>query len=204
MKLCNTVYPPGWGGSVTDTGLQGTCGFQGAFDQSIGTPYWTRDVKTSTMRDVTKTVVCGDSGTDIEGQRTSAFAYPDQSRMNFIAYACGAAESGNCTSDTAGCGNAGVASQCSQLSVCYGGDGKFSTDVSYRKKFARHMGGSNLGFADGHAKWMDAEAILFGGQDMSHYGIHPQLLYGLQTCFNPTNKSRWEKAETDDPTAGLF
>jgi prepilin-type processing-associated H-X9-DG protein len=31
---------------------------------------------------------------------------------------------------------------------------------SYRKTFTRHMGGSNLGFADGHAKFFLADAIL--------------------------------------------
>ena len=29
-----------------------------------------------------------------------------------------------------------------------------------RKPFARHLGGNNLGFADGHAKWMAADAMI--------------------------------------------
>jgi prepilin-type processing-associated H-X9-DG protein len=29
-----------------------------------------------------------------------------------------------------------------------------------RKQFARHLGGTNLGFADGHASWFDSERLL--------------------------------------------
>jgi prepilin-type N-terminal cleavage/methylation domain-containing protein/prepilin-type processing-associated H-X9-DG protein len=37
---------------------------------------------------------------------------------------------------------------------------KFNNDPSFRKHYAPHMGGLNLGFADGHAKWWDAEAAV--------------------------------------------
>ncbi len=201
-RSCTQPYPPGWGGTVTDTVGQGECATgAGAFEQSVGTSSVLRDVNMSTLHDVSKTLVCGDSGISMESDRTAQFAYPDQSRFEFLLYACGGGGSGNCSTDS-GCGNPTVAAQCSPLSVCYGGDGRFTKDVSYRKSFARHMGGSNIGFADGHAKWMDAEAILFGGSDHSHYGMHPQLLYGVLTCFNPTDHSRWDKPVTNDPTAG--
>ena len=32
-------------------------------------------------------------------------------------------------------------------------------DPGYRAKYARHMGGANLGFADGHASWWAAQAL---------------------------------------------
>ncbi len=40
-------------------------------------------------------------------------------------------------------------------------------DVQARKTYgrARHMGGSNVGFADGHAKWFPAESILSQSTD---------------------------------------
>ena len=202
-RSCTQPYPSGWGGAITDTVKQAACAFgNGAFDQSIGTTILLRDVKPSQAHDLTKLVVCGDSGIGMESDRTSQFAYPDQSRFEFLLLACGGGGSGNCSSDPSSCGNAAVAATCSPLSLCFGGDGKFTKDVSYRKTFSRHMGGSNLGFADGHAAWMDAERILFGGSDHSHYAMHPQLLYGVLTCFNPTDKSRWEKPVTVDPTAG--
>jgi prepilin-type N-terminal cleavage/methylation domain-containing protein/prepilin-type processing-associated H-X9-DG protein len=37
---------------------------------------------------------------------------------------------------------------------------RFWYEPGFRKKYAPHMGGLNLGFADGHAKWWDAEAFL--------------------------------------------
>jgi len=203
-RSCTQPFPPGWGGDVTDTVTQGRCAIgPGAFDQSIGTTILLRDVKSSQVHDVTKLVVCGDSGISMESDRTSQFAYPDQSRFDFLLYACGGGGSGNCSSlGFPDCGNPDVAAQCSPLSVCFGGDGKFTKDVSYRKTFSRHMGGSNIGFADGHAAWMDAERILFGGSDHSHHAMHPQLLYGVLSCFNPTDQSRWNFPVPDDPTAG--
>jgi prepilin-type processing-associated H-X9-DG protein len=33
-------------------------------------------------------------------------------------------------------------------------------NVSLRKPYARHLGGVNLGFLDGHAAWMNSEALL--------------------------------------------
>jgi len=34
------------------------------------------------------------------------------------------------------------------------------TDPGYRAKYTRHLGGSNIGFADGHAAWWNAEAFV--------------------------------------------
>ena len=39
---------------------------------------------------------------------------------------------------------------------------QFVKDGNYRRTLARHMGGSNLGFMDGHAKWMPAESVVAG------------------------------------------
>jgi prepilin-type processing-associated H-X9-DG protein len=39
---------------------------------------------------------------------------------------------------------------------------KFWTDGTYRSKYARHLGGSNIGFLDGHAAWWAADAIIAG------------------------------------------
>ena len=34
------------------------------------------------------------------------------------------------------------------------------TDISYREQhYTRHLGGTNIGSADGHAKWIDSEAF---------------------------------------------
>ena len=37
-------------------------------------------------------------------------------------------------------------------------------DYSFRKRYAPHQGGTNVGFVDGHARWMEAsEAIKASG-----------------------------------------
>ena len=40
---------------------------------------------------------------------------------------------------------------------------------SIRSQYARHFGGSNLGFADGHAKWIASEAMLAPRSDCALY-----------------------------------
>jgi prepilin-type processing-associated H-X9-DG protein len=47
------------------------------------------------------------------------------------------------------------------------------------------MGGDNVGFADGHAKWLSAEAIMFGGEP-GDYIKDGDLLEGGRSCgFGP-------------------
>jgi prepilin-type N-terminal cleavage/methylation domain-containing protein/prepilin-type processing-associated H-X9-DG protein len=151
---CSTPFPAGWGGSVTDSIVQGgVCAGPntGGFDQSIGVTKNAKDLKTSQIEDAAKYIVCGDAGTEVNSlDRMSWYAYPDYCRIECAScYPGGRADWVNC-SDTQQCG-AGVAD--------------FQLDPTYRQKHAnpRHLGGSNLGFADGHASWFNAETILFGG-----------------------------------------
>jgi prepilin-type processing-associated H-X9-DG protein len=37
---------------------------------------------------------------------------------------------------------------------------QWETDSSFRSKYTRHLGGSNVGFADGHAAWFMADALV--------------------------------------------
>ena len=47
--------------------------------------------------------------------------------------------------------------------LCGAGDPEWGTDPSKRNKdLARHLGGVNLGFLDGHARWYHSEALLSG------------------------------------------
>jgi prepilin-type processing-associated H-X9-DG protein len=61
-------------------------------------------------------------------------------------------------------GGGGDWSNCPDTVNCSVGDASharlFGTDATYRKTYSRHLGGSNLGFADGHAKWYASESIL--------------------------------------------
>jgi len=40
------------------------------------------------------------------------------------------------------------------------GDGSFLLDPNLRKPYARHLGGVNLGHLDGHAAWINSEALI--------------------------------------------
>jgi prepilin-type N-terminal cleavage/methylation domain-containing protein/prepilin-type processing-associated H-X9-DG protein len=203
-RVCVESWPPGWGGATTDTTVQGQCAQgPGAFDQSVGTPCPIRARKMSEMRNVSATIVCLDAGVSMEAGRTSAYAYPDMSKYDQLLTGCGGGGNGGTWSQD-DCGNPTVASQCSPLALSAGGDGRWTKDVSYRKTFSRHMGGDNLGFADGHAKWYNAEQVLNGGVDHSRHGIHPQQLYGICDCFNPTAQPRSDFPVPNDPNGGLL
>jgi prepilin-type N-terminal cleavage/methylation domain-containing protein/prepilin-type processing-associated H-X9-DG protein len=205
---CET-FPPGWGGDVTDSNVQGRCsgdgGGVGAFRMSISNPCILRNLSTSALRDPSRMVVAGDAGYDIDqAMYTQSYAYPDyRLPQGMLQEDCGGHSArGHC--DDASCGDYATADACTPLSPCFGGDARIITDVSYRKQHARHLGGANLGFADGHAKWMDSEVVLRGGADHSRWGIHPQVFYGMCVCINLDNKPRDTRPAVDDPTWGHY
>lgn len=113
----------------------------------------------------------------VGADRTSWIAYPEVCRIDHVACSglwCGA-DWENC-SWAIDCG-------------AEKGDVRWATDPQFRKTHAgtRHLGGSNLGFADGHATWMPAEQILFGGENWSGYAANPDnpLLLGIGVCIVP-------------------
>jgi prepilin-type N-terminal cleavage/methylation domain-containing protein/prepilin-type processing-associated H-X9-DG protein len=183
LSICASPFPPGWGGSITDSAVQDACSDPsagGAFAQNIACPWTLDDMSTSQMQDPAKQVAVADAGVIIEQlDRTSWVAYPDTCRIDHDL--CNE----TCGGDWSNCS---WSQPCSPLAIDHGGDGKSASDVEIRKNLfrSRHLGGSNIGFCDGHAKWMSSEAILFGGENWSGYGVEPTQLYGLGVCFNPT------------------
>jgi prepilin-type N-terminal cleavage/methylation domain-containing protein/prepilin-type processing-associated H-X9-DG protein len=183
---CYLAFPPGWGGDVTDSIAQ-QVGYvipaqhPGAFQAQIGTSDILRDQSDSQLGDPSRCVVCAD-GTSY-GAR---FVSPGQILYQICHLACGA--------DWSACPSV---SACSYPQSDYT---RFVNDTTYRARFTRHMGGSNLGFADGHAQWMLADEVLanspyidrdgvahytddlgrplFGGLDASGLGIDAWLSMG--------------------------
>jgi prepilin-type N-terminal cleavage/methylation domain-containing protein/prepilin-type processing-associated H-X9-DG protein len=145
---CCFAWPPGWGGSVTDSiGQQKQSGGEtGAFDQSIATTA-NYDLKTSQIDDPAWFVVCGDGGAQVDVWMVSLIAFPERCFPD-----CGG-EPGCCAATCEDGESCGVA-EAAKL------NGTWWTDSTARKPFTRHMGGSNLGFGDGHAAWMAADAII--------------------------------------------
>jgi prepilin-type N-terminal cleavage/methylation domain-containing protein/prepilin-type processing-associated H-X9-DG protein len=160
------TFPPGWGGEITDSILQGQTGLgrssanngvTGAFVQTIGVVsqyYLGKSPNALGTGDSTKFVVTGDAGVRTQWMKVCDLAYPD---------ICKPEADHDCTADWA---------NCTESQVC-GLDAaaqfKFWTDPNYAKQYTRHMGGSNLGFLDGHAKWMPAQAIYADSQGGTYY-----------------------------------
>jgi prepilin-type N-terminal cleavage/methylation domain-containing protein/prepilin-type processing-associated H-X9-DG protein len=162
---CYPAFPTGWGGAVTDSFTQRTmanvCGFTsssagfGVFVQGISENRNLIGLNPSTINDPAWYTVFADGGTQIDYWQLLQVAFPDCCRI--AGCALWAAEGGcpqTCTADWVNCPhtrNCGLDWTLFQ---------RFFTDASYRKRFTRHLGGSNVGFADGHAKWFTAEAIV--------------------------------------------
>ena len=164
---CGYDFPPGWGGTVTDGILQQayactSAGYvaPGAFMQDyMVTPL--RETKTSQMDDPTKFLILGDGSVADTFTYGTDVAYPDICTLPCAGPWC---KAGN------GWGGGKVGADwvnCSGTQSCGAGSTLFVSDVQYRKDHAmpRHLGGENLGFADGHAIWANAEAILNGMPD---------------------------------------
>ncbi len=144
---CFYAFPTGWGGSVTDTIAQGKMsgidsGKEAGDAVEIGigcTEHEFPGVSTSQIGDPVNWLVCCDIGPfpNVHGPETTLY---DVCRAN-----CG-----------------GDWDNCPEVSVCsfpQSEYNKFLTDATYREKYTRHLGGSNYGFADGHASWFKADAF---------------------------------------------
>jgi len=179
--ICTGPYPPGWGGSVTDSWAQKLCGgggasvFSNSVQDSFKSNYTTvtsnRDLNTSRMSDSSKWVVLGENQSS-ERAHSYNFAY------DICDIACQGAD----------CGADWV--NCTQTQQCAPpqGETSFRTDSQVRQNNPlsrpRHMGGMNIGFADGHARWYHSEAILFGGT-AGEYHEAGNLFENLQNCRFP-------------------
>jgi prepilin-type N-terminal cleavage/methylation domain-containing protein/prepilin-type processing-associated H-X9-DG protein len=145
---CNIAWPTGWGGTVTDSLLQGADG-----SASTGAAEFTVNVNVSFMAnaglsvsqidDAARFVACGDTGGRNDRMDPALLAYPDICILACASPNCWQADWANCSS-TRSCG--------AQLDTKKNKEGL--------KQYTRHLGGSNIGFMDGHAKWMNSQAIL--------------------------------------------
>jgi prepilin-type processing-associated H-X9-DG protein len=122
----------------------------GAFEMTIGYATPLEDAKTSAISDPAWTVVCGDASDWGTSNTVDRILY-ELCRLTTCGggppdYCC-SADWENCP-DTRVCG------------LDYDMRQKWFSDPGFRAKYTRHLGGSNLGFADGHAKWWIAEALV--------------------------------------------
>jgi prepilin-type N-terminal cleavage/methylation domain-containing protein/prepilin-type processing-associated H-X9-DG protein len=163
------VMPPGWGGPVTDTWTQmrtagggiwdeawgGDGNANKAFVQSISTNgYANIEMKLVAVQDPVRHIVCADGGAWSEAMSVGHVAYPDLCN----------AECGNCSCSTwiEDCATS-VQGGCPDAWDCFVTWHTSTTmlrDKNLMKKGSRHLGGNNIGFADGHAAWWNSDRFL--------------------------------------------
>jgi len=148
------VFPPGWGGPITDTALQGRISTRGdtfgpgTFSQGYcvnavgeqGAGF--NEKKMSAVNDPVWFPVIADGGAQLSEMRVCTTVVPDLCNVGCAGEACWMADWENC--GTQDCG----------------AHPEIKTDPRQLSAAARHLGGVNVGFADGHAAWFSVGAFL--------------------------------------------
>lgn len=149
---CARSWPSGWGGTITDSLAQATyagphathpgeLGSDKAFVQGVGSAESNlADVKLAAIDDAVAQPVCADSGVENMSLTLQMMAYPDVCSLICI---------------YPGCCQAG-----GEYPPYPPDDGSALDNPSVRKFYARHLGGVNVGFADGHAAWFASERLI--------------------------------------------
>jgi prepilin-type processing-associated H-X9-DG protein len=160
---CSYAYPRGWGGDITDGVAQqviaapaawGEHAVHKAFIQSIACNV--TDLMSKKMVEVEDPVnyVClGDGGVKLGGMSIELAAYPDICCLG-CSGVCSWVDWVLCT----------WAQDCGLYQQAPN-DGSFIANPELRKPYARHLGGCNLGFLDGHAAWWASERIITAGAE---------------------------------------
>jgi prepilin-type processing-associated H-X9-DG protein len=116
-------------------------------------------------------VICADGGATADNFCTGTLAYPDLCHLE-------CAGPGDWEADWENC----------PWSRACGAIGAMKTDPGLRKPYARHYGGVNIGFLDGHARWMHSEAVI--AEAPSHGDRNRGRLRGFGP-WGPTSDVDW-------------
>jgi prepilin-type N-terminal cleavage/methylation domain-containing protein/prepilin-type processing-associated H-X9-DG protein len=154
--VCSEFYPNGWGGTATDTlvgaeGCPGSAGTStGAMEVDYVTPHEAGqdvDKSMSAIQDATRHIVVAERSYRSNYYSIEHIAYPEICRVMWGRVV-----------DRGGCN--GCTDYVDICTIDPTQISKFWSDGTWRNKFTRHMGGNNLGFADGHARWWPADAMM--------------------------------------------
>jgi prepilin-type N-terminal cleavage/methylation domain-containing protein/prepilin-type processing-associated H-X9-DG protein len=196
-------FPSGWGGQVTDSigqqqlastqAANGDASFQaaGVFVQSVGAGKENlMDMKLSSVNDAAKLIVFADVPTPADWLSIPRIAYPDIccaecAGMSYYVW------SG--WPDPNGCPDGSYCAECVPLHA----NNNWARDPNAQKSATRHLGGSNVGFGDGHAQWFSARALAAASDQGNIEGVG-------YTC--PSSLKAWEGVYANcggTPDAGI-
>jgi prepilin-type N-terminal cleavage/methylation domain-containing protein/prepilin-type processing-associated H-X9-DG protein len=156
-------FPSGWGGTVTDSIRQqelastdpDSGGFKatGVFVQSIGAAKENlMDMNLSSVKDASHLVVFADQPPPADWLSIPRIAYPDiccAECSGLSLYVWG-------WPDPNGCPDGSWCPECPPMHA----NNTWAKDPNAQKSATRHLGGSNIGFGDGHAKWYAARQLV--------------------------------------------
>jgi len=186
---CHSSLPPGWGGSVTDSYLQQRCASDGdvrssdgksgqdAFQQNYGMPTGNIELKLAAVQDPVRWIAITETGGTDKVWEIGHTAYPDVCKL-----ACS-----NCN-----WGPAANWTDCPWTIECGVGDSAIGADPQLWKQYARHLGGVNIGFLDGHAAWINSQQLVERAYPkvQSWYTdeqrkVPPDAILGINNCRFP-------------------
>jgi prepilin-type N-terminal cleavage/methylation domain-containing protein/prepilin-type processing-associated H-X9-DG protein len=201
--ICATTWPSGWGGVITDSITQGALAGTNiinygadtgvksqAFVQSVAYNGMCIELKTASIDDPASWVVCSDGGALQDAGSPGTIAYPDLccaecSGVNWYTWGWPVVENGHTSCpDGSWCGD------CWNMHASY----EFATDPNLRRSNTRHLGGVNIGYADGHAAWTTSQGVLDRASQRQITGI-----YGFCAC---ASRERYLN-ECGEPAAGM-
>jgi prepilin-type N-terminal cleavage/methylation domain-containing protein/prepilin-type processing-associated H-X9-DG protein len=187
------TFPTGWGGEVTDSIIQqrsaggqtSTGGATGTFTQGLATGQENfQDVKLSAINEVASTPIVADGGVAPTWLSLATMAYPEIccaecSGINWTWF-------GDTSCPSGGCGD------CFDWHAHYA----FASSPEEKDRNARHLGGVNVGFADGHAKWYKSAALI-GDADAGN-------IKGVGWICGPYTAAQGYAANCGSPPAGVL
>ena len=196
---CHGGAPRGWGGEVTDSILQGRYAAEygpnkaaKAFVQSLGC--FEDDLagkKLAAIDDTVNYAVIYEAGAWSWGVSDAGAAWPDICAVYCGNSTCGwsGGEGWDVMSDPDCCGD--------EAYTYAPFNGAFLADRGKLTPYARHLGGVNLGFADGHAAYWKSEAIL---AKTINWELPPMGCWGpTARCYACSYGETWDSAHPGDP-----
>ncbi len=159
---CGGPYPPGWGGTVTDSAIQYMCiedGVGGFINNYEGLRR-NHGVKLAQVDQPSRWLAIAESGPMGQDFWTIfQVAYPDVCCLG-----CSSCDWG----PNADWENCPWTQECGAGTRDYG-------DAAWRQRnLARHLGGVNLAYLDGHAKWMNSEAAMNAAEEWRWFRDDPR------------------------------